>query len=47
MKRHETAGDEASIDTLAGVYASTAQSLPELLVGLSKSEAFLNRWNQE
>lgn len=47
VKRHETTGDEASIDTLAGVYASTAQSLPDLLVGLSKSEAFLNRWNQE
>jgi hypothetical protein len=47
VKRHETSGDNASIDTLAGAYASTAQSMPELLVGLTKSEAFLNRWNQE
>lgn len=47
VKRHETSGDTASIDTLAGVYASAAQSMPDLLAGLTKSEAFLNRWNQE
>ena len=46
-KRHETSADTASIDTLAGAFASTAQSMPELLVGLTTSEAFLNRWNQE
>lgn len=46
-KRHETSGDEASIHTLAELYATTAQSMPELLGGLTQSEAFLNRWNQE
>lgn len=47
VKRKETNGDAASIGTLAGAFASTAQSMPELLVGLAKSEAFTNRWNQE
>jgi len=47
VKRHETDGDSASIDTLAATFASTAQSLPDLLVGLTKSSAFLNRWNQQ
>jgi hypothetical protein len=47
VKRRETSGDEASIDTLAGVFAGAAQNLPELLVGIAKSEAFMNRWNQE
>jgi hypothetical protein len=47
MKRHETSGDEASIATLAGAFAGAAQNLPELLVGIAKSEAFTNRWNQE
>jgi hypothetical protein len=46
-KRHETSGDEASIHALADVYAATAQSMPQLLSGLTQSEAFLNRWNQE
>jgi hypothetical protein len=46
-KRRETSRDTASIDTLAGAFASTAQSMPELLVGLTKSDAFVNRWNQE
>lgn len=46
VKRHETAGDTASIDTLAAAFAGTAQTMPELLVGLTKSEAFTNRWNQ-
>jgi hypothetical protein len=47
VKRHETSGDTASIDTLAGAFASTAQSMPDLLVGLTASDAFKNRWNQE
>jgi Protein of unknown function (DUF1588)/Protein of unknown function (DUF1585) len=47
VKRHETDGDAASIDTLAGAFASTAQSMPELLVGLTKADAFMNRWNQQ
>jgi hypothetical protein len=47
VKRHETSGDTASIDTLAGAYASTAQSMPDLLAGLATSAAFTNRWNQE
>jgi len=47
VKRPETSGDTASIDTLAGAYASTAQSMPDLLAGLATSAAFTNRWNQE
>jgi hypothetical protein len=47
VKRHETSGDDATINTLAGAFAGTAQTMPELLVGLAKSQAFLNRWNQE
>jgi hypothetical protein len=47
VKRHETSGDEASIAALAEVFSATAQNLPELLVGLAGSQAFLNRWNQE
>lgn len=47
MKRHETNGDSATIDTLAKAFVGTAQTMPELLVGLAKSEAFTNRWNQQ
>jgi hypothetical protein len=47
LKRVETSADEATINTLAGAFTSTAQNLPELLLGLTQSEAFLNRWNQE
>jgi hypothetical protein len=46
-KRHETSGDETAITALAEVYATTAQNMPELLTGLTQSQAFLNRWNQE
>ncbi|HXK20633.1 MAG TPA: DUF1592 domain-containing protein [Polyangiaceae bacterium] len=47
VKRHETDGDAATINTLAGAFAGTAQNMPGLLVGLTKSDAFLNRWNQQ
>jgi len=47
VKRHETDGDAAAINTLAGAFAGTAQNMPGLLVGLTKSDAFLNRWNQQ
>jgi hypothetical protein len=47
VKRHETSADDVTINTLAGAFAGTAQTMPELLVGLAKSQAFLNRWNQE
>lgn len=47
VKRVETSADEATINTLAGAFTSTAQNLPDLLLGLTQSEAFLNRWNQE
>lgn len=47
VKRHETSADDATINTLAGAFAGTAQTMPELLVGLAKSQAFSNRWNQE
>jgi len=46
-KRKETAADQASIDTLATAFAGTAQNIPGLLVGLTKSEAFTSRWNQQ
>jgi hypothetical protein len=47
VKRHETDGDAVTINTLAGAFAGTAQNMPGLLVGLTKSDAFLNRWNQQ
>jgi hypothetical protein len=47
VKRVETSADEATINTLAGAFTTTAQNLPDLLLGLTQSEAFLNRWNQE
>jgi hypothetical protein len=46
LKRQETDADVATIDTLASAFAGTAQTLPELLVGLTKTEAFSHRWNQ-
>jgi hypothetical protein len=47
VKRKETDGDAASIDTLATAFAGTAQNMPTLLVGLTKTQAFTNRWNQQ
>jgi hypothetical protein len=47
VKRRETDGDSASIGTLAAAFAGTAQTMPELLVALTKTDAFMNRWNQQ
>ena len=47
VKRHETPGDDAAIGTLAGAFAGTAQRMPELLIGMTRAEAFTNRWNQQ
>ncbi|HXK19204.1 MAG TPA: DUF1592 domain-containing protein [Polyangiaceae bacterium] len=47
VKRKETDADAASIDTLATAFAGTAQNMPALLVGLTKTQAFTNRWNQQ
>jgi hypothetical protein len=46
MKRKETNGDTATINTLAAAFTGTAQNMPELLSAITKSEAFTNRWNQ-
>jgi hypothetical protein len=46
MKRKETNGDTATINTLAGAFTGTAQSMPALLAAITQSEAFKNRWNQ-
>ncbi|HVY25948.1 MAG TPA: DUF1592 domain-containing protein [Polyangiaceae bacterium] len=46
MKRKETSGDTATINTLAAAFTGTAQNMPELLSAIAKSEAFTNRWNQ-
>jgi Protein of unknown function (DUF1592)/Protein of unknown function (DUF1588)/Protein of unknown function (DUF1595)/Protein of unknown function (DUF1587)/Protein of unknown function (DUF1585) len=47
VKRKETDGDTVSIDALAGAFVGTAQNMPELLVGLTKTSAFTSRWNQQ
>jgi len=46
-KRLDGAADKPIITALAGSFASTAQNIPQLLTGLTQTEAFLNRLNEQ